>query len=158
MAMRRRYHSELENASQLIREQQEVSEAMANHYRQDGLQLREACAQYVNEKEMANKEEMEILKQKLVESSQMMVVNNEMVMEHGQQAVALRDGQLAENAINYQRVDGKSDEERTTSLPPRTVRRVIISRKFVTWRTWLRRRMTSTFGGTMSYRWRSITS
>ena len=96
MAMRRRYHSELENASQLIREQQEVSEAMANHYRQDGLQLREACAQYVNEKEMANKEEMEILKQKLVESSQMMVVNNEMVMEHGQQAVALRDGQLAE--------------------------------------------------------------
>ena len=96
MAMRRRYHSELENTSQLIREQQEVSEAMANHYRQDGLQLREACAQYVNEKEMANKEEMEILKQKLVESSQMMVVNNEMVMEHGQQAVALRDGQLAE--------------------------------------------------------------
>ena len=90
MAMRRRYHSELENTSQLIREQQEVSEAMANHYRQDGLQLREACAQYVNAKEM------EILKQKLVESSQMMVVNNEMVMEHGQQAVALRDGQLAE--------------------------------------------------------------
>ena len=96
MAMRRRYHSELENASQLIREQQEISEAMANHYRQDGLQLREACAQYVNEKEMANKEEMEILKQKMVESSQMMVVNNEMVMEHGQQAVALRDGQMAE--------------------------------------------------------------
>ena len=96
MAMRRRYHSELENASQLIREQQEMSEAMANHYGQDGLQLREACAQYVNEKEMANKEEMEILKQKLVESSQMMVVNNEMVIEHGQQAVALRDGQLAE--------------------------------------------------------------
>jgi len=48
MAMRRRYHSELENASQLIREQQEMSEAMANHYRQDGLQLREACAQYVS--------------------------------------------------------------------------------------------------------------
>ena len=39
MAMRRRYHSELENASQLIREQQEMSEAMANHYRQDELQL-----------------------------------------------------------------------------------------------------------------------
>jgi len=102
MAMRRRYHSELENASQLLREQQEQSEAMANHFRQDGLQLREACAQYVNEKEMANKEEMELLKQKLVESSQMMVANNEMVMEHGQRAVALRDERVAEmqTAIN----------------------------------------------------------
>ena len=86
MAMRRRYHSELENASQLIREQQEMSEAMASHYRQDGLQLREACAQYVNEKEMANKEEMELLKQRLAESSQM----------HGQRAVALRDERVAE--------------------------------------------------------------
>ena len=91
MAMRRRYHSELENASQLLREQQEMSEAMANHYRQDGLQLREACAQYGNEKEMANKEEMELLRQRLTESSQMMVANNEMAMEHGQRAVALRD-------------------------------------------------------------------
>ena len=102
MAMRRRYHSELENASQLLREQQEQSEAMANHFRQDGLKLREACAQYVNEKEMANKEEMELLKQKLVESSQMMVANNEMVMEHGQRAVALRDERVAEmqTAIN----------------------------------------------------------
>ena len=96
MAMRRRYHSELENASQLLREQQEMSEAMASHYRQDGLQLREACAQYVNEKEMENKEEMELLKQRLAESSQMMAANNEMVMEHGQQAVALRDERVAE--------------------------------------------------------------
>ena len=101
MAMRGRYHSELENASQLIREQQEMSEAMANHFRQDGLQLREACAQYVNEKEMANKEEMEILRQRLTESSQMMVANNEMVMEHGQRAVALRDGTYGRNAISY---------------------------------------------------------
>ena len=90
MAMRRRYHSELENASQLIREQQEMSEAMANHYRQ------EACAQYVNEEEMANKEEMELLRQRLTESSQMMVVNNEMVMERGQRAVALRDERMVE--------------------------------------------------------------
>ena len=75
-----------------------MSEAMANHYRQDGLQLREACAQYVNEKEMANKEEMEILRQRLTESSQMMVANNEMVMEHGQRAVALRDGTYGRNA------------------------------------------------------------
>ena len=96
MAMRRRYHSELENASQLLREQQEMSEAMASHYRQDGLQLREACAQYVNEKEMENKEEMELLKQRLAESSQMMAANNEMVMEHGQRAVALRDERVAE--------------------------------------------------------------
>ena len=44
---------------------------------------------------MANKEEME-LKQKLEESSQMMVANNEMVMEYGQQAVALRDERMAE--------------------------------------------------------------
>ena len=102
MAMRRRYHSELENASQLLREQQEMSEAMASHYRQDGLQLREACARYVNEKETANKEEMELLKQRLAESSQMTVVNNEMVMEDGQRAVALRDERVGEvqTAIN----------------------------------------------------------
>ena len=39
---------------------------------------------------------MELLKQKLEESSQMMVANNEMVMEYGQQAVALRDERMAE--------------------------------------------------------------
>ena len=75
---------------------------MANHYRQERLRLHEACAQYVNEKEMANKEEMELLKWRLTESSQMMVVNNEMIMEHGQRTVALRDEQLTEmqSAIN----------------------------------------------------------
>ena len=73
-----------------------MSEAMASHYRQDGLQLREAFARYVNEKETANKEEMELLKQRLAESSQMMAANNEMVMEHGQRAVALRDERVAE--------------------------------------------------------------
>ena len=96
LAMRRRYHAELENASQHIREQQEQSEIMAEHFRQNGLQLREACAQYVNDRVMVNKEEMELLKQKLEESSQMMVANNEMVMEYGQQAVALRDERMAE--------------------------------------------------------------
>ena len=96
VAMRGRYLTELENASQLIRQQQEMSEAMTNHFRQDGLQLREACAQYVHEKENANKEEMELLKQKLTESSQMMVDNNEMIMEYGQQAVAIRDERMAE--------------------------------------------------------------
>ena len=73
-----------------------MSEAMTNHFRQDGLQLREACAQYVNEKEIANKEEMELLRQRLTESSQMMVDDNEMVVEHGQRAVALRDERMAE--------------------------------------------------------------
>ena len=67
MAMRGKYLTELENASQLIRQQQEVSEAMTIHFRQDGIQLREACAQYVQEKEDANKEEMEQLKLKLAE-------------------------------------------------------------------------------------------
>ena len=96
VAMRGRYLSELENASQLIRRQQEMSEAMTNHFRQDGIQIREACAQYVNEKEIANKEEMELLRQRLTESSQMMVDNNEMIVEHGQRAVALRDERMAE--------------------------------------------------------------
>ena len=95
VAMRGRYFSELENASQLIRQQQEMSEAMTNHFRQDGLQLREACAQYVNEKEIANKEEME-LRQRLTDSSQMMADNIEMIVEHGQGAVALRDERMAE--------------------------------------------------------------
>ena len=100
--MSRRYHAELENASPHIREEQEQSEIVAEHFRQNGLQLREACAQYVNQREMAYKEEMELLKQKLEESSQMMVANNEMVMEYGQQAVALRDERMTEmqSAIN----------------------------------------------------------
>ena len=80
--MRGRYVTELENASQLIRQQQEISEAMTIHFRQDGIQLREACAQYVQDREIANKEEMEQLKLSLTESSQMMVDNNEMIMEH----------------------------------------------------------------------------
>ena len=96
MAMRGRYLTELENASQLIRQQQEISEAMTIHFRQDGIQLREACAQYVQDRENANKEEMEQLKLSLTESSQMMVDNNEMIMEHGLQAVALRDERMAE--------------------------------------------------------------
>ena len=82
VAMRKRYHAELESASQHLREQHEQSEAMAEHFRQNGLQLREACTQYVNDRETANKREMELLTQKLEESSQMMVANNEMVMEH----------------------------------------------------------------------------
>ena len=102
LAMRKRYHAELESASQHIREQHEQSEAMAEHFRQNGLQLGEACTQYVNDRDMANKEEMELLTQKLEESSQMMAANNEMVMEHGQRAVALRDERVAEmqSAIN----------------------------------------------------------
>ena len=96
LAMRGRYHAKLESASQHIREQHEQSEAMAEHFRQNGLQLREACAQYVNDREMANKEDMELLTQKLEESSQMMVANSEMVMEHGQRAVALRDERMVE--------------------------------------------------------------
>ena len=40
MEMRGKYLTELENASQLIRQQQEISEAMTVHFRQDGLQLR----------------------------------------------------------------------------------------------------------------------
>ena len=51
IAMRRRYHAELESASQHIREQHEQSEIMAEHFRQNGLQLREACTQYVNDRD-----------------------------------------------------------------------------------------------------------
>ena len=69
---------------------------MTVHFRQDGLQLREACAQYVQDRENASKEEMEQLKLKLSEKSQMMADNNEMIMEYGQQAVAIRDEQLVE--------------------------------------------------------------
>jgi len=42
------------------------------------------------------KEEMEQLKLKLSEKSQMMADSNEMIMEFGQQAIALRDEQLVE--------------------------------------------------------------
>ena len=96
MAMRKSYLTELENASQLIRQQQEQSEAMTIHFRQDGLQLRETCAQYVQDRENASKEEMEQLKLRLAESSQMMTNNNEMIMEYGQRAVAARDERMAE--------------------------------------------------------------
>ena len=96
MEMRGRYLTELENASQLIRQQHDTSEAMTVHFRQDGLQLREACTQYVQDRENANKEEMEQLRLRLSERSQMMVDSNEMIMEYGQQAVAERDEQMAE--------------------------------------------------------------
>ena len=96
MEMRGKYLTELENASQLIRQQHETSEAMAVHFRQDGLQLREACTQYVQDRENASKEEMEQLRLRLSEKSQMMADNNEMIMECGQQAVAIRDEQVAE--------------------------------------------------------------
>jgi hypothetical protein len=59
IAMRERYHTELESAVRQIREQQEQSEATAGQFRQSGLQLREACTQYVNDREKANKKEME---------------------------------------------------------------------------------------------------
>ena len=96
MEMRGKYLTELENASQPIRQQHDTSEAMTVHFRQDGLQLREACTQYVQDRENASKEEMEQLKLKLSEKSQMMTDNNEMIMEYGQQAVAVRDEQLVE--------------------------------------------------------------
>ena len=67
MEMRGKYLTELENASQLIRQQHDTSEAMTVHFRQDGLQLREACTQYVQDRENASKEEMEQLKLKLSE-------------------------------------------------------------------------------------------
>jgi predicted phage gp36 major capsid-like protein len=84
MAMTERYHAELESAARQIREQREQSEAMAEHFRQNGLQLREACTKYVNDRETANREEMESLTRRLETNSQMMAVNNEMVVEHGQ--------------------------------------------------------------------------
>ena len=82
--MTERYHAELESAARQIREQREQSEAMAEHFRQNGLQLREACTKYVNDRETANREEMESLTRRLETNSQMMAVNNEIVVEHGQ--------------------------------------------------------------------------
>ena len=96
MEMREKYLTELENASQLIRQQHDTSEAMTVHFRQDGLQLREACTQYVQDRENASKEEMEQLRLRLSEKSQMMADNSEMIMEYGQQAIAIRDEQVAE--------------------------------------------------------------
>ena len=47
LAMRRRYHSELDIASRHIREQHEQSEAEAEVFRQNGLQFRESmCTIY----------------------------------------------------------------------------------------------------------------
>ena len=67
---------------------------------------------------MANKEEMELLKQKLEESPQTMVANNEMVMEYGQQAVALRDERMAEMQLAINELT-ESLQGRMISLPPR---------------------------------------
>ena len=99
IAMRERCHSELEGAVRQIREQQEQSENAAAQLRQNGQQLHEACALYVNEREKANKEEMESLAATLERNSQELIVNNEMVMEHGRQAVALRDERAAEMQV-----------------------------------------------------------
>ena len=124
IAMRGKYLTELENASLLIRQQQEISEAMTIHFRQDGLQLREACAQYVQDRENASKEEMEQLKLRLSESSQMMVDSNEMIMEYGQQAVAARDVQLAEMQSTIDELNAGLSS-RDTLLPSKTTRIVI---------------------------------
>ena len=59
MEMRGKYLTELENASQLIRQQHDTSENMTEHFRHDGLQLHEACERYIHDREIANKEEME---------------------------------------------------------------------------------------------------
>ena len=61
--------------------------------------MREACIQYGNEREKANKEEMEFLAMTLGKNSQELTMNNEMVMEHGRQAVAVRDERVAEMQI-----------------------------------------------------------
>jgi hypothetical protein len=124
IAMRGKYLTELENASLLIRQQQEISEAMTIHFRQDGLQLREACAQYVQDRENASKEEMEQLKLRLSESSQMMVDSNEMIIEYGQQAVAARDVQLAEMQSTIDELNAGLSS-RDTLLPSKTTRIVI---------------------------------
>ena len=58
IAMRERYHTELENAVRQIREHHEQSETAAAEFRQSGLQLREACTVCQRQ---ANKEEMEPL-------------------------------------------------------------------------------------------------
>ena len=96
IAMRERYHAELESAVRQIQEQQEQSESASEQFRQHGQQLREACVQYVNEREKANKEEMESLAVTLEKNSQEMSMNSEMVMEHGRHAVAVRDERVAE--------------------------------------------------------------
>ena len=93
---------------------------MTVHFRQDGLQLREACTQYVQDRENASKEEMEQLKLKLSEKSQMMADNNEMIMEYGQQAVAVRDEQLVEMQSTIDELP--VCRTRTTSLLSGTMR------------------------------------
>ena len=107
IAMRERYHSELEGAVRQIREQQEQSENAAAQFRQNGQQLREACIQYVNEREKANKEEMESLAVTLERNSQELTMNNKMVMEHGRQVVAVRD----ERASRHQRAVREPSKE-----------------------------------------------
>lgn len=52
--------------------------------------------QYVNDREKANKEEMESLALPLEMNFQELTVNNEMVMEHERQAAALGDELAAE--------------------------------------------------------------
>jgi hypothetical protein len=92
--MRERYHTELESAVRQVHEQVQSEHAAA--------QLREACIQYVNEREAAGKEEMEALTLKLASNSEELTMNNETVMEHRRQAVAARDERMAEmqNAIS----------------------------------------------------------
>ena len=90
--MRESYRTELESAVRQVHEQVQSEHAAA--------QLREACIQYVNEREAAGKEEMEALTLKLASNSEELTMNT--VMEHGRQAVAARDERMAEmqNAIN----------------------------------------------------------
>eukprot|EP00435_Cladocopium_sp_Y103_P041464 s1011_g11.t1 len=102
IAMRQRYHSELESASRQIQEQREQSACATEHFHQEGQELREACVKYVNEREKMNREEMLAMKQRLASNAKESAMNNEMVAEYGRRAVVARDERMAEmqSAIN----------------------------------------------------------
>ena len=85
--MRERYHTELESAVRQIREQQEQSEATAGQFRQKWSTTTRGMHTVCQRQGEGEQERDGILRRTL----RKLIMNNEMVVEHGRQAVALRD-------------------------------------------------------------------
>ena len=94
---RQRYHSELENAVRHIQEQHHNAEETAEQFRQQRERLQQECHEDVAEKEDMNRQEMATITSRLAANAEMVIVmmNNENLQATSQNAVMIRDQQLA---------------------------------------------------------------
>ena len=91
---RQRYHSELENAVRHIQEQHHAEET-AEQFRQQRERLQQECHEDVAEKEDMNRQEMATITSRLAANAEMVMMNNENLQATAQNAMMIRDQELA---------------------------------------------------------------